>query len=118
VECARSWLVRMGSGRLSFLVLSDEYGSYWKLHLVLQIVAVRRLFLHVNYRWWPVVGGASRHSWQQRSINVIIKGCRIKRCREEYVNAGVYGLSSLKGVRLSSKALYEYLKDGLCWSIP
>ena len=38
VECARSWLVRMGSGRLPSMVLSNEfgslgtntdYGSYW-----------------------------------------------------------------------------------------
>jgi len=27
VECTRSWLVLMGSGRLPSLVLSDEFGS-------------------------------------------------------------------------------------------
>jgi len=27
VECARSWLVRMGSGRLPSLVLADEFGN-------------------------------------------------------------------------------------------
>ncbi|QCD83714.1 hypothetical protein DEO72_LG2g4061 [Vigna unguiculata] len=27
VECARSWLVQMGSGRLPSSVLSDEFGS-------------------------------------------------------------------------------------------
>ena len=27
MECAKSWLVRMGSGRLPSLVLSDEFGS-------------------------------------------------------------------------------------------
>ncbi|QCE06982.1 hypothetical protein DEO72_LG9g1997 [Vigna unguiculata] len=27
LECAKSWLVRMGSGRLPSLVLSDEFGS-------------------------------------------------------------------------------------------
>ena len=40
-------------------------------------------------RLWPVVEGASKHSWQQRSINVIIKGCRIKMHPKEYVNVGV-----------------------------
>jgi len=62
-----------------------------ELHLVLQIVVVTKSFPHVDYRWWPVVGGTSRHLWQQGSINVIIKGCRIKRRPEENVN-GLGGL--------------------------
>jgi len=79
VECAKSWLVQMGSVRLPSLVLSDEFGSLrtnmatvriGKLHLLLRIVAVTRLFPRVDYRWWPVVGGMSKHSWQQGSINV------------------------------------------------
>ncbi|QCD79179.1 hypothetical protein DEO72_LG1g2818 [Vigna unguiculata] len=32
-----------------------------ELHLVLRIVVVTRSFPRVDYRWWPVVGGASRH---------------------------------------------------------
>jgi len=49
-------------------------------------------------RWWPVVGGASRHSWQQRSINVFIKGCRTKRHPEEVMKIGVWGLGLLEVV--------------------
>jgi len=73
VECARSWLVRMDFGRMPSSVLFDEFGSLGtntncgrirELHLVLRIVAVTILFPHVDYRWWLVVGGASRHSWQ------------------------------------------------------
>jgi len=48
-----------------------------------------RLFLHVDYRWCPIAGGVRRHSWQQVSTNVIIKGCRIKRRLEEDVNVGL-----------------------------
>jgi len=62
----------------------------WEVHLVLRIVAVTRLFPRVDYRWWPVVGRASRHLWQQGSINVIIKGCRIKRHRKEDENVWVW----------------------------
>jgi len=92
VECARSWLVRTGSERLPSSVLSNEFGSLGQiqtvvriveLHLVLRIVATTSLFPCVDYRWWPVVEGASRHSWQQISINVLIKGCGIKRHPEE-----------------------------------
>jgi len=54
-----------------------------ELHLVLQIVAATSLFPRVNYRWWFVVRGTSRHSWQQGSISKIIKGCRIKKRSEE-----------------------------------
>jgi len=38
-----------------------------------------------------MVGGASRHSWQQRSINVIIKGWRIKRRLEEDLEVRIKG---------------------------
>ena len=34
-----------------------------ELHLVLRIVVVTRSFSRVDYRWWPVVREASRHSW-------------------------------------------------------
>jgi len=47
----------------------------------------------MDYRWWPIVGGASRHSWQQVSTKVTIKGCRIKRHPEEDVKFWVLGLS-------------------------
>ncbi|QCD96358.1 hypothetical protein DEO72_LG6g1060 [Vigna unguiculata] len=47
--------------------------------VILGILAMTNLFQCVDYRWWLVVGGASRHSWQQGSINVIIKGCKIER---------------------------------------
>ena len=60
-----------------------------ELHLMLRIVAVTRSFPRVYYRWWYVVGGASRHLWQQRSINVIIKGRRINRRPEEEMKTGV-----------------------------
>ena len=60
-----------------------------ELHLVLQIVVVTRSFPRVDYRWWPIVGGTSRHSWQQLSTNVIIKGWRIKRRPEEDVKVWV-----------------------------
>ncbi|QCD89443.1 hypothetical protein DEO72_LG4g387 [Vigna unguiculata] len=61
-----------------------------ELYLALRIVAPTSLFPHVYYRWWPVVVGASRHSWQQQgSINEIIKGCRIKRRSEEDVKVWV-----------------------------
>jgi len=36
-----------------------------------------------------VVGGASRHSWQQGSMKVIIKGCRIKSRPKEDVKVWV-----------------------------
>jgi len=62
-----------------------------ELDLVLWIVVVTRLFQCVEYWWWLVVGGASRHSWQQGSINVIIKGGRIKRRSKENVNVGCDG---------------------------
>ena len=35
-----------------------------ELHLVLWIVPMTRSFPRVDYRWWFVVGGTSRHSWQ------------------------------------------------------
>jgi len=35
-----------------------------ELDLVLRIVVVTRSFSHVDYSWWPVVGGASKHSWK------------------------------------------------------
>jgi len=31
-----------------------------EFHLVLWIVAMKRLFPRVDYMWWPVVEGASR----------------------------------------------------------
>jgi len=52
-------------------------------------VVVTNLFCVWTIRWWPIVVGVSRHSWQQRSISVIIKGCRIKRRPEEDVNVGL-----------------------------
>jgi len=70
-------------GQIQIVVHIEE------LHLVLRIVVVTRSFPRVDYRWWPIVGGASRHSWQQRSIYVIIKGCRIKKHLEEDVNVGL-----------------------------
>ena len=75
-----------------------------ELHLVLQIMVVTRLFPCVDYRWWPIIGGTSRHSWQQWSINVIIKGCRIKRCPGEDVNLGFdgWGFIRVMGFKLSS----------------
>jgi len=89
----------MGSERLSSSVLSDEVGSLWgqirtvvrigELHLVLRIVVVKMYSCVWTIRWWPVVGGASRNSWYQRSINVIIKGCIIKRSLDEDVNVGL-----------------------------
>ena len=68
-----------------------------ELHLMLQIVVVTRLFLCVDYMWWPVVGGASRHLWQQRSINGIIKGCRIKMRSEQYMKVRFKSWDSNKG---------------------
>ena len=50
---------------------------------------------------WPAVEGACRHLWQQRSIKVIIKGCRIKRRQEKDVNAWVWGLGFSKGSRVN-----------------
>ena len=106
--CARSWLVRMGAERLPSSVLANEFGSvgtntdydsYWGTPLGLRIVAVTKLFPHVDYRWWLVVGGASRHSWQEGLINVIIKECRIRRHPEEDVNVWVWGLGCIKSVR-------------------
>jgi len=58
VECARSWLVRMSSGRLAPSVLVDELVVLGQiqtavrireLHLVSQIVAVANLFPRVDY---------------------------------------------------------------------
>jgi len=65
----------------------------------------------VDYRWWPVVGGASRHSWQQGSINVIIKGCRIERCPGEDVNVGFagWGVIRVMGFKLSYRVWYFFL---------
>jgi len=63
---------------------------------VLRVIAATRLFPRVDYRWWSVVKGASRHSWQQRSINVIIKGCRIKRRPKEVLKTGVWDLGVLE----------------------
>ena len=60
-----------------------------ELHLVLRIPTTTSLFPRVDYRWWPVVGEASRHLWQQRQIKVIIKGCRIKRSPKEVLKIGV-----------------------------
>jgi len=60
-----------------------------ELHLVLRIVIVTSLFPRVDCRWWLVVGGVSRHSWQQGSINVLIKECRIKRNPEKDVKIWV-----------------------------
>jgi len=88
VECTRSWLVQMSSRRLPSSMLADEfgslgtnmdYGSYWGTPLGIIDCGRDKFYPRVDYRWWPIVGGASRHSWQQRSINVLIKGCRIKR---------------------------------------
>jgi len=56
-------------------------------------------------RWWHVVGGVSRHTWQQRSIYVIIKGCRIKRRLEEVMKTGVWDLGLLEVVGI----LNDYL---------
>jgi len=98
MECARSWLVgwvsedcppRCYSTSLVVLRQIQTAVRIGELHLVLQIVVVTRSFPHVDYRWWSVVGGASGHSWQQGSINVIIKGCRIKRCLEEDDNISI-----------------------------
>jgi len=61
MECARSWLVQMGSKRLPSLILFDEFGNLGtkrtvirigELHLVMWIVVVIRSFPHVDYRWW------------------------------------------------------------------
>jgi len=81
-----------------------------ELHLVLRIVVVIRLFPRVNYRWWPIVGGASRHSWQQGSINVIIKGCRIKRCPREDVNVEFdgWGVIRVMGLKLLSYHVWYF----------
>ncbi|QCE15180.1 hypothetical protein DEO72_LG11g2189 [Vigna unguiculata] len=64
----------MGSRRLFSLVLFDEFGSLGDKY-GLQLVSRG--------------GGTSRHSWQQRSINVIIKWCRIKRRPKEVMKTGV-----------------------------
>jgi len=58
VECARTWLVRMGSRRLPFFVLSDEFGSLgtntdcdlnWGTPLGVVIVVVTNIFSRVDY---------------------------------------------------------------------
>jgi len=69
-----------------------------ELHLVLRIVAVTRSFPRVDYRWWSVVGGASRHSWQQGLIKVIIKGCKTKRRPKQVMKFGVWDLRVIRSV--------------------
>jgi len=90
-----------------------------KLHLVLWIVAMTRLFPRVDCRWWPVVGGASRHSWQQGWINVIIKEWRIKRCLGEDVNVGFdgWGVIRVMGFKLLSYRVWYFFLFELTLSI-
>jgi len=54
VECARSWLVQMGFGRFSSLILAGEFGSFGRirttvhfgeLHLVLRSVVRNKIIL-------------------------------------------------------------------------
>jgi len=48
-----------------------------ELHLVLQIVVCKKIIPRVDFGWWPVVRGESRHLWQQVSTKGIIRWCRI-----------------------------------------
>jgi len=58
VECARSWLIRMSSGRLPSSVLSDEFGnlgtntdcgSYWGTPLAVADCGCDKFILRVDY---------------------------------------------------------------------
>jgi len=60
-------------------------------------------------RWWLVVGGASRDLWQQVSINIIIKECRIKRRPEEYVNGWGLRVDCIKMVQGFNFVIIMYL---------
>ena len=48
-------------------------------------------------RWWPVVRGASRHSWQQGSINVSSKGVESRGVQRKIWKSRIkdYGLGVL-----------------------
>jgi len=93
-RCYPMSLVVLGQIRLRFILGN----STWCYRLWLWQIYSRMWTI----RWWPMVGGASRHSWQQRSINVIIKGWRIKRRLEEDLEVRIkgYGLWVLRKATL------------------
>ena len=92
VECMRSWLVRRGFGRLPSSLYLIEFGSlrtttdcgsFWGTPLGVADCGHGNLFSRVDYQVMAYSQRDEQTLVQQRSISILIKGCRIKRRPKE-----------------------------------